>query len=107
MDLRQKFQIALVLIMTLQVPPSEDLQTRLLFYTSMNTVDDALDALAVPYIKDPKIREWGGQIYWCGTPALEYLAIYPEPSEEVLIARAARMEVSLYDLAYNQLQWGE
>ena len=56
--------------------------------------DWALDALAIPYIKDPRIKERVSQMHWCGTPEWEYLLSNARPSEDALIARAAKMEVA-------------
>lgn len=64
--------------------------------------DWALDALAIPYIKDQRIKERIAQMHWCGTPALEYLASNARPSENMLITRAATIEVAWRDTVYNQ-----
>ena len=37
--------------------------------------DYALDALAIPYIKDKTVREIALRGYWCGTPVAGYLPI--------------------------------
>ena len=104
---RQTLQISLLLLMTLQgcsktpssvdsqeTPPVGEELTNLLKWDAEAAEADALDALAIPFIKDPKIRERLGQMHWCGTPEMKYLANNPRPSEDVLIARAAEMEIA-------------
>ena len=53
-----------------------------------------LDQLAIPYIKDKKIRDDYAKTYWCGTPTAQYLKNNPAPDPtflkmhaETLIAR--------------------
>ena len=52
----------------------------------------ALDALAIPYMKDKSVREIAQRGYWCGTPVIGYLLDHEEPSERFLKARAAILE---------------
>ena len=54
--------------------------------------DYALDALAIPYMKDKSVREIAQRGYWCGTPVIGYLLDHEEPSERFLKARAAILE---------------
>ena len=106
-----KLQIALVVFMTLagcsRIPSPEGLQgiQSLEELTHLGkeienanaeyaNEDYALDALAIPHIKDPRIKERVSQMHWCGTPEWEYLLSNARPSENVLIARAAKMEVA-------------
>ena len=114
MGLYRKLQIALMLFMSLpgcsKIPSPEVLQgTQLqeeLVHLQIEAGDTdtgyALDALAIPYIKDQKIKERVAQIHWCGTPVLEYLASNERPSDNVLIARAAKLEVAWRDTSYWQ-----
>jgi uncharacterized protein YceK len=98
MGLYRKLQIALILFLSLpgcsKIPSSEGIQgvqslDELAQLRSEAETGWALDALAIPYIKDEKIKERVAQIHWCGTPVLEYLASNERPSDDVLIARAA------------------
>lgn len=57
--------------------------------------DYALDALAIPYIKDETVREIALRGYWCGTPVAGYLSNHGKPSEEFLKARAKILEANI------------
>lgn len=57
--------------------------------------DYALDALAIPYIKDKTVREIALRGYWCGTPVIQYLSGREKPSEEFLKARAKILEENI------------
>ena len=57
--------------------------------------DYALDALAIPYIKDKTVREIALRGYWCGTPVAGYLSNHEKPSEEFLKARAKILEANI------------
>ena len=52
----------------------------------------ALNSMAIPYIKNPKIRKSIARFYWCGTPALQYTMTHGTPSEQLLMKRAAIIE---------------
>ena len=52
----------------------------------------ALNSMAIPYIKNPKIRKSFARFYWCGTPAITYLITNGTPSEQLLMKRAAIIE---------------
>jgi len=52
----------------------------------------ALNALAIPYIKDKRIRETVALFHWCGTPTIDYVMKRGMPEEQVLKDRAARLE---------------
>ena len=52
----------------------------------------ALNSMAIPYIKNPKIRKAFARSYWCGTPAIQYTATNGMPSPQLLIKRAAIIE---------------
>ncbi|MBT3766182.1 MAG: hypothetical protein HOB79_17405 [Rhodospirillaceae bacterium] len=52
----------------------------------------ALNALAIPYIKDKRIRETVAIFHWCGTPTWDYVMKRGMPEEQVLRDRAARIE---------------
>ena len=52
----------------------------------------ALNSLAIPYIKNPKIRKSFARFYRCGTPAMYYMMTHGMPSPQLLIKRAAIIE---------------
>jgi hypothetical protein len=113
MGLYRKLQIALILFMSLpgcsKIPSPEVLQgTQLqdkLVHLQIDAGDTdteyALEALAIPYIKDQKIQERLAQFHWCHTPVLEYLVSNERPSDNVLIARAAILEARWFDTVYD------
>ena len=55
----------------------------------------ALDALAIPYMKDKSAIEIANRGYWCGTPVIRYFMDHEEPSEEFLKARAKILEENI------------
>ena len=55
----------------------------------------ALDALAIPYMKDKSVREIAHGGYWCGTPVGQYLSDHRKPSAGFLRARAKILEESI------------
>ena len=52
----------------------------------------ALNALAIPYIKDKRLRKWVALSHWCGTPTWDYVMKMGMPEEQVLRERAAVIE---------------
>ena len=52
----------------------------------------ALNSMAIPYIKNPKIRKSFARFYRCGTPAMYYMVTHGMPSPQLLIKRAAIIE---------------
>ena len=55
----------------------------------------ALDALAIPYMKDKSAIEIANRGYWCGTPVIRYSMDHEAPSEEFLKARAKILEENI------------
>ena len=113
MSMYQKLKIATILLMLLsgcsKIASPEVLQgTQLqeeLAHLQIEAWDTdteyALDALAIPYIKDQEAQERLAQFYWCYTPVLEYLVSNERPSDNVLIARAAILEARWFDTVYD------
>ena len=60
----------------------------------------ALDALAVGYIKDRKIRERAAKTFWCGTPVMQYLDENEPPAEDFLMTRAEKLEARYRDFVW-------
>jgi hypothetical protein len=52
----------------------------------------ALNALAIPFIKDKRIRKWVALFHWCGTPTMDYVMKRGMPEVQVLKDRAAMIE---------------
>ena len=52
----------------------------------------ALNALAIPYIKDERLRKMVASLYWCGTPTVDYVMKRGMPEEQVLKDRAVEIE---------------
>ena len=61
---------------------------------SFNFTDSeyALNALAIPYIKDKRLRKMVASLYWCGTPTVNYVMNRGMPEEQVLKDRAVEIE---------------
>ena len=57
----------------------------------------ALDALAIPYIKNRTLRKMVTLFYWCGTPTIDYVMKRGMPSEQLLKDRAAEIEARWSD----------
>ena len=55
----------------------------------------AFAQLAVPFIKDEKIRKKVASFTWCGTPTFEYFSKHPRPSENELRMEAALIEARM------------
>ena len=53
--------------------------------------------LAVPYIKDEKIRKKVAAFTWCGTPTWQYFSKHPRPTETELRMEAALSEARMSD----------
>jgi hypothetical protein len=53
--------------------------------------DYVMDQLAIPYIKDKKIRDYYAKTFWCWTPAMDYLQHNLEPDPALLKKRAERL----------------
>jgi hypothetical protein len=58
---------------------------------SPGDLDYVMDQLAIPYIKDKKIRDYYAKTFWCWTPAMDYLQHNPEPDPALLKKRAERL----------------
>ena len=63
---------------------------------------EALDDMAVKYIRDPYIRREVASGYWCGTPTEFYLNRYRKPPKAYLQKRAVRMEAKYLNLLANR-----
>jgi hypothetical protein len=57
----------------------------------------AFASLALPYIKDEKIRKHIAAATWCGTPTMAYVLKNGRPSENEL-----RMEATLIEARYQK-----
>jgi hypothetical protein len=57
----------------------------------------AIASLALPYIKDAKIRKRIAAATWCGTPTMTYVLKNGRPSENEL-----RMEATLIEARYHK-----
>ena len=57
----------------------------------------AFAQLAVPFIKDEKIRKKVASFTWCGTPTWQYYSKHPRPSENELRMEAALIEARMGD----------
>jgi hypothetical protein len=57
----------------------------------------AMSQMALPYIKDAKIRKHMAGATWCGTPTMTYVLKNGRPSENEL-----RMEATLIEAQYRK-----
>jgi hypothetical protein len=76
--------------------PKLPMKVKPIFYNTDGGRNYAFSQLAVPFIKDEKIRKQVALATWCGTPTWGYLANHPRPSEEEL-----RMEATLITAKYQ------
>jgi hypothetical protein len=72
--------------------PKAPIKVRPHFYNTDGGRGYAMSQLAVPYIRDEKIRKEIALWTWCGTPTWQYFSKHTRPTEDEL-----RMEATLIE----------